>query len=449
MTPAASRLYWTLFTAWHLRSQSRIPYLPPARLAALQNRRVSTIVAHAWREVPFYREAMLRTGLRPADFRTAADLERLPLVSADEFARDPDRFCARNVHPDRVVTILTSGTGGHRKRVYYDLPYLFLGLAAAQRRRDVMARVSGIARGARIQEFLMPGNASCLTGEAMRRHSFIPRPLEALRSTCSSDVGWDEALRIINEGRPEIVHGYSTFLGCLFRHAATHDIAVHRPRLLIAHSDAMPPADRELIEDQFGIPVISMYVAAESGFIACECEQRTYHVDVDRVAVRVIDEECRPVPPGGRGELVISNLTNRATVLLNYRLGDVVTLGGRPCTCGRTLPTLDSIDGRVDSTVLLPDGSERRVWDLFIRLQQTPEAVQLQFRQDEPRRVLLRAVLRPGADRDAFRTRAVAVMEEATKGDVTVDVEFVPAIAAEPNGKVRAVVRTYGGPAAP
>ena len=443
------RLYWTLFTAWHLRGQSRIPFLPPARLAAIQNRRARQIVAHAWRRVPFYREAMTRDGLRPSDFRTVADLERLPLVSADELARDPERFCARGVRPDQVVTILTSGTTGHRKRVLYDLRYVFLGLAAGQRRRDAVAHVSGIARGARIQEFLMPGNASALLSEAQHRHSFMPRPLEALRRCCSSDVGWDEALRVINSARPEIIHGYATFLGCLFRHAATHGIAVDLPRLLIAHSDAMPQADRELIEEHFGVPVISMYVAAESGFIACQCEQRrAFHIDVDRVAVRVVDEEGRTLPPGGRGEIVTSTLTNRATVLLNYRLGDVVTLSNGPCPCGRTLPTLESIDGRIDSTVLLPDGSERRVWDLFIHLQQTPEAIQLQFRQDAPRHVLLRAVLRPDADREAFRSRAVGVFQEAVGPDVAVDVEYVLSIAPEPGGKVRAVVRTFGQPVA-
>ena len=451
MNPAnpLERLYWTIFTAWHLRGQSRIPFLPPARLAAIQNRRVRQIVAHAWKRVPFYREAMTRDGLRPSDFRTAADLERLPLVSPDELARDPDRFCPRGLRPDRVVRILTSGTTGHRKRVFYDLEYVFLALAAAQRRRDVVARVSGIARGARIQEFLIPESASSLVTEARHRHSFVPRPLEANRLFCTSDIGWDEALRVLNGSRADIVHGYATFLGCLFRHAATNEIAVHRPRLLIAHSDAMPKADRELIEDHFGVPVISMYVAAESGFIGCQCEQRrAYHIDVDRVAARAVDEEGRTLPPGGRGELVISNLTNHATVLLNYRLGDVVTMSNGPCPCGRNLPTLESVDGRIDSTVLLPDGSQRRVWDFFIALQQTPEAIQLQFRQDAPHHVLLRAVLRPAADPTAFVARAKAFMQDAVGPDMIVEVKIVPAIAPEPGGKVRAVVRTFGQRAA-
>lgn len=50
------------------------------------------------------------------------------------------------------------------------------------------------------------------------------------------------------------------------------------------------------------------------------------------------------VAPGSKGEVVISNLVNRASVPLNYKLGDVVTLSAAQCACGRTLPTIETID---------------------------------------------------------------------------------------------------------
>ena len=447
MTPAnpAERLFWTAFTAWHTRGQSRLPYLPRHRLEAIQARRVRRIVAHAYANVPYYREAMDRLGLRPGEFRTAADLARLPLLSPDELARDPERFCARDARADRTLAILTSGTTGHRKQVLYDLRYVFLGLAAGQRRRDIVAKLSGIPRGARIQEFLTEGSAAALVVETQLRNSFVPRPLRGRRQTCSYELGWDEALALVNASRADILHGYGAFLGTLFRRATAAGVDVHRPRLIIAHSETMPDADRELIEERLGVPVISMYVAAESGFIACQCEERRgFHVDIDRVAMRAIDDAGRSLPPGGRGEIVVSNLTNRATVLLNYRLGDVVTLGSRPCPCGRTLPTIESIDGRTDSVVHLANGIELQSWDLVFELQQTPDAVQLQFRHEEPGRVVLRAVLRPDADASAFRARGLAALARVVGAGIAYDVEIVPAITPGPGGKVRGVERCFG-----
>lgn len=72
----------------------------------------------------------------------------------------------------------------------------------------------------------------------------------------------------------------------------------------------------------------------------------------DHVAVRVVDENGKTLGPGSMGEIVISNLTNRATVLLNYKLGDVVPLGRSACHCGCTLPTIDVIEGRADDLIV-------------------------------------------------------------------------------------------------
>ena len=49
---------------------------------------------------------------------------------------------------------------------------------------------------------------------------------------------------------------------------------------------------------------------------------------------------------------MVSNLVNRGTVLLNYRLGDVAAkLDGR-CACGRTLPMMSFLEGRSDEWIL-------------------------------------------------------------------------------------------------
>jgi len=74
------------------------------------------------------------------------------------------------------------------------------------------------------------------------------------------------------------------------------------------------------------------------------------------------------VGPGECGEVVISNLINRAMVLLNYRLGDLAILNKRPCDCGRTFPLLQSLEGRKEDIIELPDGNivhPRLVWNVF------------------------------------------------------------------------------------
>ena len=49
---------------------------------------------------------------------------------------------------------------------------------------------------------------------------------------------------------------------------------------------------------------------------------------------------------------------NRPGVCFQYRAGDAVTLpvDETPCWCGRTLPSLGSVKGRLDDVVYTPDG---------------------------------------------------------------------------------------------
>jgi phenylacetate-CoA ligase len=49
--------------------------------------------------------------------------------------------------------------------------------------------------------------------------------------------------------------------------------------------------------------------------IGFQCEARQgFHISTDQVAVRVVDSAGADVAPGERGELILTNLTNRAMV---------------------------------------------------------------------------------------------------------------------------------------
>jgi len=68
--------------AEHLDTLGRLWRHPGASREALvrfQGAKLSFLVAHAHRHVPYYRHLFERAGVRPADIRSAADLVRLPV----------------------------------------------------------------------------------------------------------------------------------------------------------------------------------------------------------------------------------------------------------------------------------------------------------------------------------------------------------------------------------
>src|SRR5262250_1667424 len=111
------------------------------------------------------------------------------------------------------------------------------------------------------------------------------------------------------------------------------------------------PATRAKIEAAFGGRAFDLPGLTEIAAWGFECDARTglTHVHEDYCYPEVLDEEDRPVGPGGRGELVFTSLYRKAMPLLRYRTRDIVLVADRKCPCGRTLVALEGgVLGRVD-----------------------------------------------------------------------------------------------------
>ena len=74
--------------------------------------------------------------------------------------------------------------------------------------------------------------------------------------------------------------------------------------------------------------------------------------------------------PGETGEVYSTGLLNFDQPLIRYRIGDMVKLAENQQTlCGRNMPVIEEIVGRVEDTVIGRDGREMvRFHGIFINL---------------------------------------------------------------------------------
>jgi len=91
----------------------------------------------------------------------------------------------------------------------------------------------------------------------------------------------------------------------------------------------------------FGKSISSEYGAAEAGLIAFECPDGGIHVNIENVFLEQSDS----------GELLVTNLLSYSFPVIRYRLGDMVTLSDKTCTCGRSHPLIENIVGRKGANV--------------------------------------------------------------------------------------------------
>ena len=201
-------------------------------------------------------------------------------------------------------------------------------------------------------------------------------------------------------------------------------------------ADSMSEADRLFIEQEFGIPVISTYQSTEVLRIGFYCEQRTgFHLSLDAMAARILDDDNREVAPGESGHIIVSNLTNRATVLLNSRMGDVVTRGKIPCPCGRTLPMIESIRGRSGDLLRLADGRIMHglvATELVLGL---PGVRQVQLVQKTLDQFVLRAIAKPSADKRQLAAALADALLSRVGNEACVQVEWMDLIPPAPTAK--------------
>ncbi|KAF5429682.1 Phenylacetate-coenzyme A ligase [Candidatus Methanomarinus sp.] len=79
------------------------------------------------------------------------------------------------------------------------------------------------------------------------------------------------------------------------------------------------------------------------------------HIAAESVYVEVVDENNRLLKDKP-GRVLITDLRNSGFPMIRYEIGDVATLTDRLCSCGRGLPLLESVNGRIEDFIVTPTG---------------------------------------------------------------------------------------------
>jgi phenylacetate-CoA ligase len=437
-----SRLYWSAFLAWHLRGQAEYPFKPLQTIRRDQARRIRLTVEYAYRHVPYYRETMDRLRLGPSDFRSAEDLAKLPLLERNQLQRDPEYFLSKLQPVENCLRLRTSGSSGSPITTYHSRDAIFQNAAHGERERSIFTRLVGRDMGYR--ETIIgrsSGRAAAYrVQEYCRQHALYPPRARIERQYLDLSDSPERNVRLINNYRPHIVHSYGSYLEALFSFLDISGAPFHRPKLVTYSGEGISASAKSLIEKRFQIPVLGTYQATEAFKIGFTCEHHLgVHLNLDLYPLRLVDGEGQEVPPGEDGEVVVSNLVNRGTVLLNYRLGDSAALLPERCPCGRSLPLLSFPRGRASDFIELASG--RKVHSLSIGAPFLSEEQVWRFQvvQAGPCRFRVSIVIAEGCDREPIKERIREKLTCFLGDDVGVEIVSVPSID-QTSDKFRAVV---------
>jgi phenylacetate-CoA ligase len=384
---------------------------------------------------------MDRFGLKVEDFQNAEDLAKLPLIEPFQLQRDPEYFTSSTDPMKRYFCLRTGGSTGDPRSVYHSPKTIFQNAAHGERERYVITSIIGRQFGYRET---VVASSNCTAHKLQRfsqSHAFFPGRLRINRQYISLTDPTEKNVQLINEFKPDVIQTYGSYLTILFPYLLDTGKAFHKPKVITFSSDGLADSVRQLIQGKFGIPVFSTYQANEALKIGFECERHLgLHLNFDLYPVRIVDTTGQDLPTGEMGEVVVSNLVNPATVLLNYRLGDLAAFLPEKCLCGRSLPMLSFPPGRCDDLITLPSG--RIVHPQAVRpiFSAEEQVWQYQIVQHASTRFSIKIVTSKAANLQKLKERIAVKFIEKFGNEVKINITFVDSIDRNSNGKFRPVI---------
>ena len=411
-------------------------WYPRDQVLEIQFAELKKLLQHAYDQVPFYRRIFEDKGLVPEDIKTMADYRQLPCIDKDHFRAHKDEMIARD-HLGKTMPKATGGSTGQPLQFEYT-------------RTSYEWRVAARMRGYEWAYCRDGEKVGHIWGTAIGTPPLSQRMKEGLHNLflrrkyfnafLFSDETIEQVCRELRKFAPEVVVGYARPLYNLAVSVRDRGIRPPKLRSVITAADKMQDYQREVIEEVFGCEVFNTYGSREFMLIGSECEEHTgLHINAENIVAEIVhDDEL--FEPGGPGELVITDLHNYGMPFIRYKIGDLgVPSEEQSCPCGRGLPLIKDVEGRLLDMIITRDG--RMVPGVFFPhlAKEFVEIKQLQVVQNDLDSLLIKIVQAQdfkGASLDRFKEE----VENVVGKGIRFDIEFVDQIPATATGKLRVTI---------
>jgi phenylacetate-CoA ligase len=401
-----------------------------------QTVKLRALLDHAFETVPFYREKYSAAGFTRDDLSRfeIEDLKRLPYLEKDEL-RQYGRTTMVSTKPEKGGSFFgSSGSTGTPTSILYSHAFHQRWSAAFEARvRNWAGLDHSTPRG------MIGGRRVVTDGESRPpyfRYNCFERQtyFSAYHISAHSAANYLEGMRKHNVA---YMTGYAMsnyFLAQYFEH-----LGLEAPRLsaVVTSSEKLTPAMRETFRQVYGCKTFDGYSGVEACGLITENESGELMVSPDVGIMELLDDDGRDTAPGGTGEIVSTGLLNFDQPLIRYRIGDMARVAKtQQSATGRSMPIIEEIVGRVEDTVVGPDGRRMvRFHGVFIDLPAVKSAQVVQKAIDHLNILLLTDSSFSKEDEDTIVKRVRSQL-----GEVIVDVQQVDQLRVESSGKVKAVI---------
>lgn len=411
-------------------------WLSSERILALQMQQLEILLRYSSRNVPYYHQRLkLFTHLSQVPL-TPELWRQIPFLSREDLRSAQEALLSRSIPKQHggIRVASTSGSTGKPVSFYKSALTDFYWRVFTLRehlwhRRNVQGKLASIR---------YIGDKNAIPANGIRQPGWGPSTslIFATGACVILDIRrsiQEQAVWLVKE-QPNYILTYPTNLMALAKFFEKSGYKLENLREISTISETMTPEIRSICQEVFGVPVKDMYSSTEVGYIALQCpEHEHYHVQSENVLVEILKDNNEPCNPGEIGRVVITSLHNYASPLIRYDIGDYAEVGA-PCPCGRGLPVIKKVMGRVRNMLIFPNGEQHWPSLTYKNFRDVAPIIQAQLIQQTLNEIDARFVVERPLSTNEEKQLKKAVQE--TLGyPFTVSLIFVNAIQRAKGGK--------------
>lgn len=418
--------YPTLLKAYRERDK-----FSSAQWQAFQHEALRDLLPVCAVHVPYYSRTWTKSQKEAA---LAGELSALPLLEKNPVRANPVDFVRDDLKPIMTTSNWTSGSTGTPIRTIWTPEETRASLAVREVRSANWAGVSfKLPRATFSGRMVDPDPESkgpyYRYNAAEKQVYFSPFHLRP-----DSAHFYVEALK---KHPTQWMTGYAVSYYLLAKFILEQNLEVLPLKAIITTSEKLTAEMRFVMEEAYHCRIFEEYSTVENALFASECECGRLHLSPDVGLVEILRPDGSACPPGEVGEVVTTCLMRPYQPLIRYRLGDLAAWDAEPCRCGREMPVIREVVGRVEDVVVGPDGRQMvRFHGIFTA---QPHVIEGQIIQESLGQIRVKIVPTPGFD-EADRMDITRRVQQRLGHQVEVKVELVTAIERTKAGKFQPVI---------
>jgi len=339
-------------TLKYLEELERTQWLSEEEIREIQWAKLQRLLQHAYLHVPYYRQKFHEIGAEPQDIKSMEDFQNFPFLTKEDVQDHQEELIADGYKIEEMCQNETSGSTGRPLIFFYP--------------RDSYERRFAVKIRSESWVGLKPGDRTLMLWGRYLSHGSLQRLKQSLywkvqnvKHICGYQLDERSLRKIIgkiNRFKPKFIVSYVTPIYYLAKLAMEDGIPLYSPQGIIVSAEKLYPYQKALIEECFQTKVYNRYGCCEFMNIAAECSEREgMHINMDTLVVEFVKPEGSSLY-GDFGEVVVTDLHNYGMPFIRYRLGDIARPLNHKCPCGRGLPLMDVVQGRINEVIVTPDG---------------------------------------------------------------------------------------------